>query len=124
MRTCVSPSHEGSCSHGNAHLGCAARRKPVRLPVAEYSQMLLIRSAPGDTGLFRYLLEGAGGHLAMLTVLDPRKALFKLLFSPHQREELLAFLESMEHTVHFEIFDYPFSLRKNVESCASEGKRI
>ena len=47
--------------------------------------MLLIRIAPGDTGLFRYLLEGGGGHLAMLTVLDPKRALFKLLFSRYAR---------------------------------------
>lgn len=123
MCACLSPSHDGSYSEGNARLGSARQRKSVQLPIAEYSQMLLIRSAPGDTGLFRYLLEGAGGHLAMLTVLDPKKALFKLLFSSHQREELLALLESMKHAVQFEVFDYPFSLRKNAESSAGgEGR--
>ena len=71
--------------------------------------MLLIRIAPGDTGLFRYLLEGGGEHLAILTVLDPKKALFKLLFSPHQREELLAFLESMRQAVPFEVQEWPFA---------------
>ena len=44
----------------------------------------------------------------MLTVLDP-KALFKLLFSPHQREELLAFLESMRQAVPFEVQEWPFA---------------
>lgn len=85
----------------------ARRRKPVRLPAAGASEMLLIRIAPRDTGLFRYLLEGGGGHLAMLTVLDPRAALFKLLFSPHQREELEALLESMRKTVPFEVRRWP-----------------
>ncbi|HJD96659.1 MAG TPA: DUF4911 domain-containing protein [Mailhella massiliensis] len=74
--------------------------------------MLLIRIAPGDTGLFRYLLEGGGGHLAMLTVLDPKKALFKLLFSPHQREELFTLLESMGKTVPFDVSDWPVPMER------------
>lgn len=75
--------------------------------------MLLIRIAPRDTGLFRYLLEGGGGHLAMLTVLDPAAALFKLLFSPHQKEELLALLESMKSAVPFEVRPWPFPAAEN-----------
>ena len=71
--------------------------------------MLLIRIAPGDTGLFRYLLEGGGEHLAMLTVLEPKTALFKLLCSPHQREELDELLASMRQTVPFEVLEWPFS---------------
>lgn len=90
------------------------RRKPVRLPAAGTSEMLLIRIAPRDTGLFRYLLEGGGGHLAMLTVLDPGKALFKILFSPHQREELEELLEGMRQTVPFDVLDWPFSPEKRV----------
>ena len=101
-------SPEGTCDGSSSGKG-TGRRKPVRLPAAVTSEMLLIRIAPRDTGLFRYLLEGGGEHLAMLTVLDPAKALFKLLFSPHQRGELLALLEGMRHTVPFEIHDWPFS---------------
>lgn len=89
--------------------GKGARRKPVRLPAAVTSEMLLIRIAPRDTGLFRYLLEGGGEHLAMLTVLDPHAALFKLLFSPHQREEVLELLQGMRVTVPFEVRDWPFA---------------
>ena len=44
----------------------------------------------------------------MLTVLDPKQALFKLLFSPHQREELLSLLEGMRQTVPFEVAEWPF----------------
>lgn len=87
----------------------AGRRKPVHLPAAGASEKILIRIAPGDTGLFRYLLEGAGGHLAMLTVLDPKQALFKLLFSPHQREELMDALEGVRLSVPFEMQEWPFS---------------
>ena len=79
----------------------------MSLPAVSASEMLLIRIAPSDTGLFRYLLEG-GDNLAMLTVLDPKKALFKLLFSPHQRGEVRSFLESMRQTVPFEVQEWPF----------------
>ena len=103
-----SPTPEECHSERNFRPGGARRRKPVRLPAAGASQMLLIRIAPGDTGLFRYLLEGGGGHLAMLTVLDPKKALFKLLFSPHQREELFELLQGMKQTVPFKMADWPF----------------
>ena len=107
MEELASPPSEGAASRPRC--GKGARRKPVRLPAAVTSEMLLIRIAPRDTGLFRYLLEGGGEHLAMLTVLDPHAALFKLLFSPHQREELLALLKSMRQTVPFEIRKWPFS---------------
>ena len=56
------------------------------LPAAVASDALLIRIAPSDTGLFRYLLEGSD-NLAMLTVLDPKKALFKLLFMRNRAGE-------------------------------------
>ncbi len=75
----------------------------MRLPAATFSDTVVIRVAPGDTGLFRYVLEGAGGHLAMLTVLDPKAATFRLLFSPHQSGELFEMLESMRSAVSFEI---------------------
>lgn len=102
----VRPSGEAGCPAPSVR-----RRKPVRLPAADISEMLLIRIAPCDTGLFRYLLEGGGGHLAMLTVLDPKKALLKLLFSPHQREELRLFLASMEGSVFFQVLEWPFPMR-------------
>ena len=79
----------------------------MKLPAAVASEILLIRIAPGDTGLFRYLLEG-GDHLSMLTVLDPKAALFKLLFSPHQREEVMALLDSIRQTVPFDVQEWPF----------------
>ena len=109
MDPVASPLPEGKSLAGTPQKGIPARRrKPVALPPASVSDMLLIRIAPSDTGLFRYLLEG-GDNLAMLTVLDPKKALFKLLFSPHQREELLDFLESMRQAVPFEVQEWPFA---------------
>lgn len=89
--------------HGEA----LPRRKPIRLPAAVSSEIFLVRIAPRDTGLFRYLLEGGGSHLAMITVIDPGNALLKLLFSPHQREELELLLEGMKRTVSFELLPWP-----------------
>ena len=107
MDPVASPLPEGKSLAGTPRKGIPARRrKPVALPPASVSDMLLIRIAPSDTGLFRYLLEG--GELTMLTVLDPKLALFKLLFSPHQREEVLALLEGMRQTVPFEVREWPF----------------
>ena len=95
------------CS-GGGESGVPRRRpRPVRLPAAVVSDTLLIRIAPGDTGLFRYILEGGGEHLTMLTVLEPKAALFKLVFSPHQRDELFRLLESIRPVVPFEVL--PFS---------------
>lgn len=109
METLATPSYGGARSESGKG---ARRRKPVRLPAAGTSEMLLIRIAPRDTGLFRYLLEGGGGHLAMLTVLDPHAALFKLMFSPHQREELAELLESMHRTVPFDVRPWPVRTRQ------------
>ena len=109
MGAAASPEKEGRSFAGAPASGALARRrKPVSLPAASASEMLLIRIAPSDTGLFRYLLEG-GDNLAMLTVLDPKKALFKLLYSPHQRCEVSAFLESMRQTVPFDVQEWPFA---------------
>ena len=116
MGAAASPEKEGWSIAGAPRSGALARRrKPVSLPAASTSEVLLIRIAPADTGLFRYLLEG-GDNLAMLTVLDPKKALFKLLFSPHQREEVRAFLESMRQTVPFDVQEWPFASCRNRES--------
>ena len=110
------PVKEGRSPAGSPVAGAPARRyKPVRLPAASVSEALLIRIAPGDTGLFRYLLEG-GDHLCMLTVLDPKVALFKLLFSPHQREEVMALLDSMRQTVPFEVEEWPIPGRDEAKS--------
>lgn len=119
MEAPATPSPEGAESRSASGKG-TRRRKPVRLPAAGTSEMLLIRIAPRDTGLFRYLLEGGGEHLAMLTVLDPHAALFKLLFSPHQREELVELLEGMRQTVPFEIREWPFAGKSLPEAQGGE----
>ena len=55
------------------------RHKPVSLPPAHDSAFALIRIAPGDAGLFRYLLE-AHDNLALFTVIDPGRGLLNPYF--------------------------------------------
>ena len=84
----------------------AGRRKALSLPPAFSSAVLLIRIAPRDVGLFRFLLEGRD-NLGLFTVLDPRAALLKLLFSPHQAAEMRAALTEMAELLPFEVHERP-----------------
>ena len=82
------------------------RHNPVSLPPAHDSAFALIRIAPGDAGLFRYLLE-AHDNLALFTVIDPGRGLLKLIFSPHQKEQVREALAAMRPLVTFEVGDWP-----------------
>lgn len=84
----------------------ALRHKPVSLSPAHISAFALIRIAPGGAGLFRYLLE-AQDNLAFFTVLDPGEGLFKLIFSPHQKTQVMDALASMRNMVDLEVYDWP-----------------
>jgi hypothetical protein len=97
-------------SFGTAQAGALGekRRKPVSLPPARLSSKLLIRIEPHAVGLFRYLLEGSD-NLALFSVLDSRAALLKLLFSPHQREEVRRALDGMRALVPFAAREWHFS---------------
>ena len=67
-------------------------RRP--LPPPEESACLLLRLAPEQVALFRFLLE-ARDNLAGFTVLDRREALLKVFYSPHQNADVLAALEEI-----------------------------
>lgn len=84
----------------------AGRRRTLSLPPAFSSAVLLIRIAPRDVGLFRFLLEGHD-NLGLFTVLDPRVALLKLLFSPHQAADMRAALAEMAGLVPFDVEEWP-----------------
>ena len=77
------------------------RHKPVSLPPARASAFALIRIAPGDAGL------EAQDNLALFTVLDPGEGLFKLIFSPHQKTQVMDALASMRNMVRLEVYDWP-----------------
>ncbi len=81
--------------------------RPVSHPPARRSGRLLIRTAPGHVGLFRFLLE-AHENLALFTVQDSRAALLKLIFSPHQEDEVLEALASIARTVDLEVSPWPW----------------
>lgn len=50
--------------------------------------------------MFRFLLE-AYDNVAMFTVLDPKKTLLKLIFSPHDAKYIKEILTSMQSNVPF-----------------------
>lgn len=88
---------------GGIHAG---RRKALSLPPAFSSAVLVIRIAPRDVGLFRFLLEGRD-NLGLFTVLDPRVALLKLLFSPHQAADMRVALTEMAELAPFAVEEWP-----------------
>lgn len=96
------------------------RHKPVSLPPAYTSAFALIRIAPGGAGLFRYLLE-AQDNLAFFTVLDPGEGLFKLVFSPHQKAQVMDALASMRDSVEFEVCDWSAPPGGAVPSALPQG---
>ena len=74
---------------------CVERRGRKRdLPAARASRAFLV-DAGGHAADFRYFAEGAGGHLFMVTMVDPRRGLLKLIFSPHQAGEVEELLRVM-----------------------------
>lgn len=72
------------------------------------SGFLLVRIAREHTAFFRFLLESYE-NLAYFTALEPKTALLKLAFSPHQRLALLHTLEKMTQSVPFIVEEWPFA---------------
>lgn len=92
-----------------AHLPPALRkpRKPAPpLPPPARSARLLVRLAAEDTALFRFLLEGYD-NTAYFTVLEPRTALLKLVFSLHREEALRRALAEMAESLDFSVEPWP-----------------
>lgn len=82
-------------------------RKRPALPAPCCSARLLVRLAPEDIAMFRFLLE-AYDNLASFTVLERRTALLKVFFSPHQENAVRQALTDMGHTVALHVQDWPF----------------
>ena len=83
-----------------AHLPPALRKPRKPAP------RLLVRLAAEDTALFRFLLEGYD-NTAYFTVLEPRTALLKLVFSPHREEALRRALAEMAESLDFSVEPWP-----------------
>lgn len=77
-------------------------RPPKQLPQARESSVLYLELAPKHMAMFRFLLE-AYDNVAMFTVLDPKKTLLKLIFSPHDTKYIREILSSMQSKVPFVI---------------------
>lgn len=97
--------------HGPLHLReplpPPALRKPRKpAPPPARSARLLVRLAAEDTALFRFLLEGYD-NTAYFTVLEPRTALLKLVFSPHREETLRRALAEMSGSLEFSVEPWP-----------------
>ena len=87
------------------------RRKPAPAFAApQHSGHLLVRLAPHDTAMFRFLLE-AYDHTAYFTVLEPKTALLKIVFSPHLEKEARTALDEMTRSLPFSIEEWPVACR-------------
>lgn len=75
-------------------------RPPKQLPAAAQSSVLYLQLEPKYMAMFRFLLE-AYDNVAMFTVLDPKKTLLKLIFSPHDTKYIHEILTSMQSKVPF-----------------------
>ncbi|RRD70141.1 MULTISPECIES: DUF4911 domain-containing protein [unclassified Desulfovibrio] len=95
-------------------------RTPPLPPPAPQSACLLVRLAPADTGFFRFLFE-AYENLGYFTVLEPRTALLKVIFSPQHEAETRAALSEMGQSLSFCVEEWPFPR----QACGqARGKRL
>lgn len=77
-------------------------------PPPVHSGRLLVRLAPADVALFRFLLE-AHENLAFFTVLERKAALLKVVFSPQQEGAVRAALAGIGKSVPLVVQDWPFA---------------
>lgn len=89
------------------------KRRPLRLPVPEYSDKLLVSVPPQQVGMFRFLLEGYD-NIASFTVLDRAEALLKVFFSAHQHAEARSALENIATVLPIAVRPWP------VAACCAE----
>ena len=69
---------------------------------------LLVRVAPEQVGMFRFLLE-AYENVAYFTVLNRHDALLKVVFSPHREKATRTALSEIASSIEIEIREWPFS---------------
>ena len=91
---------------------CNAKRRKRRsypVPPAPYwSDCVYIRVPSEQVAMFRFLLE-AEDNLAYMTVVDRWKAVLRVVFSPHQRKNAMACLETIRERVPFTLIPLPGS---------------
>lgn len=105
------PQRPCTAEEGTPPLPCALHKHPPRkpcpaLPPPVRSGRLLVRLAPTQTGMFRFLLE-AYDNLAYFSVLHRREALLKLVFSPHCEQAVRAALAEIAQSLPLEVREWP-----------------
>lgn len=83
-----------------------ARKYGPPLPCPSVSKRLLVRLAPAQVGMFRFLLE-AYEHLAYFTVLERQTALLKVVFSPHRERYTREALAQIGESLPLNIQEWP-----------------
>ncbi len=83
------------------------------LEPATLSKELLVRLAPSQVGMFRFLLE-AYEHIAYFSVINRHEALLKIVFSPHREKAAHKALEEIGHSLPLEILPWPYSVASKV----------
>lgn len=91
-------------------------------PAPERSGQLLVRVAPADVALFRFLLE-AYENLALFTTLERRAALLKILFSPQQEKAVRAALDEIGASVPLMVEDWPFVCERDCRLVSHDSAR-
>ena len=84
------------------------KRRPFALPCPEVSARLLVSLAPSQVGMFRFLLE-AYDNLACFSVLNKTTALLKIVYSPHQEQEVLQALDAISRVVPLDVRPWPLA---------------
>ncbi len=81
--------------------GRKRRRKKGRVfPPPERSGRLYVQINPSRVHLFRFLLE-AEDNLGIMSVVDRRRAVLMVRFSPHQERAVREFLDGMRQSLAF-----------------------
>ena len=92
-------------------------RRPF--PPLRESFRLLVRLAPEDVAMFRFLLE-AMDNLAGFTVLDRKEALLKVFGSAHQEQAIFNALREMGESLKLDVLPWPGS-EKQVQDTGRQG---
>lgn len=93
-------------------------RKPgPPLPPPRVSGRLLVRVAPSQVGMFRFLLE-AYEHVAYFTVLNKYEALLKIVFSPHRERAARQALKEIGWSLPIAIREWPSATQNRLTSSA------
>ena len=85
----------------------ARKPGPALLP-PQASLRFLVRLAPQDVAMFRFLLE-AYDNLAYFTVLDVGEALLSVVCSPHQEDAVCRALEGIGEHLPLRFEPWPFA---------------